>query len=116
MINGHGIAHPLFIGYASHIGITANIPTIGIATKLLHRMSSEIPVNVGSYCYVYYKDKCVGAVLLSKDGCKPIIISPGNLITLESCIKIVKHSLKGYKLPEPLRLAHKLAQEEKRRI
>ncbi len=116
MINGHGIAHPLFFGYASHIGIAANIPTIGIATKLLYGMSSEIPVNVGSYCYVYYKDKRVGAIFLSKDGCKPIIISPGQLITIDSCIKIVKHSLKGYKLPEPLRLAHKLAQEEKKRI
>lgn len=116
MINGHGIAHPLFYGYASHIGVLTSIPTIGIATKLLYGMSSEIPVNAGSYCYVNYKSRRVGAIFLSKEGCKPIIVSPGHLITLDSCIKIVKCSLKGHKLPEPLRLAHKLAQEEKKRI
>lgn len=116
MINGHGIAHPLFCGSASHIGVLTSMPTIGIAQKLLYGMSSEIPVTVGSYFYVTYSGRRVGAIFLSKDSCKPIIISPGHLITLESCIRIVKHSLKGYKLPEPLRLAHKLAQEEKRRI
>ncbi|MFX1465042.1 MAG: endonuclease V [Promethearchaeota archaeon] len=116
MVNGHGIAHPLFCGSASHVGVLTNIPTIGIAVKLLHGMNSEIPVNVGSYYYVTYSGRRVGAVFLSKKGCKPIIISPGHLTTLDSCIEIVKHSLTGYKLPEPLRLAHKLAQEEKKRI
>lgn len=116
MINGHGIAHPLFFGSASHIGVLTSIPTIGIAKRLLQGMSSEIPVNVGSYYCVTYSGRRVGAVFLSKKDCKPIIISPGHLITLDSCLKIVKYSLKGYKLPEPLRLAHKLAQEEKKRI
>ncbi len=116
MINSHGIAHPLFCGSASHIGVLTSIPTIGIAKKLLQGMSSEIPVNVGSYYYITYSGQRVGAAFLSKKGCKPIIISPGHLITLDSCLKIVKHSLKGYKIPEPLRLAHKLAQEEKKHI
>ncbi len=116
MINGHGIAHPLFYGYASHIGVLTSIPTIGIATKLLYGMVCEIPANVGSYCYVSYKGRRVGAIFLSKKGCKPIIVSPGHLITIDSCLRIVKCSLKGYKLPEPLRLAHKLAQEEKMAI
>lgn len=116
MINGHGIAHPLFCGCASHIGVLTSIPTIGVAQKLLHGMSSETPVNVGSYYYVNYRVQKVGAVFLSKEDCKPIIISPGHLITLDTSIKIVKHSLKGYKFPEPIRLAHKLAQEEKRRM
>ena len=116
MINSHGIAHPLFCGSASHIGVLTSIPTIGIAKKLLQGMSSEIPVNVGSYYYIIYSGQRVGAAFLSKKGCKPIIISPGHLITLDSCLKIVKHSLKGYKIPEPLRLAHKLAQEEKKHI
>jgi deoxyribonuclease V len=116
MINGHGIAHPLFCGSASHIGILIGIPTIGIAAKLLSGMSSEIPVNVGSYCDVKYRDQRVAAVFLSKKGCKPIVISAGHLITLDSAIQIVKQSLKDYKFPEPLRLAHKLAQEEKERI
>ena len=116
MINGHGIAHPLFCGSASHIGVLTSIPTIGIAAKLLYGMSSETPVNVGSYYYVNYRVQKVGAVFLSKEDCKPIIISPGHLITLDTSIKIVKHSLKGYKFPEPIRLAHKLAQEEKMRM
>lgn len=116
MINGHGIAHPLFCGSASHVGVLIGIPTIGIAVKLLHGMTSEIPVSVGSYCYATYSGRQVAAVFLSKKGCKPIIISPGHLITLDSAIQIVKQSLKGYKFPEPLRLAHKLAQEEKKRI
>jgi deoxyribonuclease V len=116
MINGHGIAHPLFCGCASHIGVLTSIPTIGVAQKLLHGMSSEVPVDEGSYRYVDYKGKKVGAFFLSKYGCNPLIVSPGHLITLDSSLKIVKHSLKGYKLPEPLRLAHKFSQDEKRRI
>jgi deoxyribonuclease V len=116
MINGHGIAHPLFCGCASHIGFLTSIPTIGIAQKFLHGMTSEIPVSVGSYCYATYSGRRVAAVFLSKKGCKPIIISAGHFITLGGCLKIVKQSLKGYKFPEPLRLAHKFAQDEQRRM
>ncbi len=116
MINGHGIAHPLFCGCASHIGVLTNIPTIGIATKLLHGMESEIPLVEGEYCNVNYRGQRVGVTFLSKKGCKPIIISPGHLITLDSAIQIVKQSLKSYKFPEPIRLAHKLAEKEKRRM
>jgi len=116
MINGHGIAHPRFCGCASHIGILANIPTIGIASKFLYGMSSEIPLNEGSYCHVNYRGQRVGVTFLSKKGCKPIIISPGHLITLESCLKIAQQSLGGYKFPEPIRLAHKFAQEGKKSV
>ena len=108
IINSHGISHPLGIGAASHIGILINKPTIGVAQRILCG-DADIPRKKGDFSSIYYKNKVVGYAYLSQARTKPIFISPGHLISLETSILIVKKTIKGQKLPEPLWLAHQLA-------
>lgn len=108
-LDSHGTAHPRFCGCATHVGVLLNIPTIGIAKSKLCGEVTKIPKRPGEWSYLKYKRRNIGAILLSKDGCRPIYISPGNRITLKTALKITKHFLLGYKLPEPIRQAHLLA-------
>lgn len=116
IINAQGIAHPRFCGCASHVGVLTERPTIGVTKSKLCGEYYKEPECVGEWVPLVYEGKTVGAVFKSKRGCKPIFISPGHLISLESSIQIVKRCIRGHKLPEPLYLAHKLATEERRKF
>jgi deoxyribonuclease V len=115
LINAHGYAHPRYYGCASHVGVLTGVVTIGVATRNLCGVYDCVPQEVGETVAVYCNDRQVGWVLQSKEGCRPIFVSPGHKIGLDSSLKIVKECLIDHKLPEPLWLAHRLANDEKRR-
>lgn len=108
MLDGHGIAHPRRIGIASHVGVQLNVPTIGVAKRILCGEVEEKLVT-GEPAPLVYKSEQVGYAYRSKDGTNPIYISPGHKVSLESSLKIVLHCIRKHKLPEPTRLAHMLA-------
>jgi len=116
MINSHGLAHPALAGCASHIGVIANLPTIGVAQNLLCGTFESEPSLIGDWVPLYYQNEMVGAYFLSQKKNRPVIISPGHRITLESAIEIVKKSIRGHKFPEPIYLAHELAKRMVRGI
>ena len=116
MINAHGIAHPLFCGCASHVGVLTQTPTIGVAQNNLCGKYKVTPEEVDRYEPLFYKNKGVGWIFKSKKGCRPIFISPGHLVSLESSIEITRRCIGKYKLPSPLYYAHKLASEIRRTI
>ncbi len=105
MINGQGICHPLFCGIASHVGVLLNKPSIGVAqSRLVGEYST--PIKVGAYSSIKYKNKKVGYTYKSKENCKPILISPGHRVSVNSSLKITKNCIKNHKLPEPIFIAH----------
>jgi len=106
LVDGQGIAHPRRIGLASHLGVCLNIPTIGCAKSHLIGTYTHVPEKVGSYSLLQDKNETVGVVLRTKKGVKPIFVSPGHLMDIKTAYKIVMRCLKGYRLPEPTRLAH----------
>lgn len=110
MVNAHGIAHPRGLGAASHLGLLISKPVIGVAQKRLCGEYTEPKIR--EWTKLRYKGKTIGGVLLSKSGCKPIFVSPGNFISLESSLEIVKRFLGKHKLPEPLRLADLLVRNK----
>ena len=114
MLDAQGVAHPLFCGCASHVGVLAQKPTIGVAKSLLCGEYREEPREVGAWVPLVYMGRVVGAVFKSKRGCRPLFVSPGHMISLASSIQIVKGCVRGYKLPEPLHLAHRLAVEKRK--
>jgi len=116
MVNAHGIAHPRKYGCASHIGVITKKATIGVVNNILYGHCKRKPLNVGDWVPLENENQIIGAVLKSKKGCKPIIVSPGHLITLESALVIVKKFLKGHKFPEPLHVAHVIAKQKRREI
>lgn len=111
LVDGQGIAHPRRIGIAAHIGVILGKSTIGCAKSRLIGEFREPRTRRGSWSYLYYEGKEVGAVLRTRDHVKPLFISPGHLIDIDSSLKIVMECLSGYRIPEPLRRADSLSRE-----
>lgn len=106
MFDGHGIAHPRGLGLASHMGLLLDMPTIGCAKKNLVGQFNSVGEEVGSFSLIEFSGQSVGAALRTRRSVKPIFVSPGHKINLEKSLEIVLKSLKGYRIPEPVRLAH----------
>jgi len=110
LVDGQGIAHPRRMGLASHLGLLLNTPTIGCAKSLLcgrHEMPDEEP---GSFAEIIDWGETIGAALRTKTGTKPIYVSIGHKIDLQTAIHWVLECCRGYRLPEPTRLAHLAAE------
>ena len=69
----------------------------------------EIKLEAGSCCPLTWKEKKVGWVLRSRQGCRPLFISPGHLITVAESLTVIRQCLGKYRLPLPLREAHILS-------
>lgn len=114
MINACGTTHPANAGFASHIGVVLDKPTIGI-TKRSFCGRAKIPQKGKEAQPLYHGRKQKGWLLKVLPETKPIVITVGHLTSTKSCLEITKKCLKGNKMPEPLRLAHRCAGEEKKK-
>ncbi|WP_460679270.1 deoxyribonuclease V [Mucilaginibacter koreensis] len=106
VLDGQGIAHRRRMGIASHFGVITNTPTIGSAKSRLFGKYEEPGNEAGQESPMYDRQEIIGTALRSKRNCNPIYISPGHLITMEQSLDVIKHCLKGYRIPEPTRQAH----------
>jgi deoxyribonuclease V len=106
VVDGQGIAHPRRLGLASHIGLLLDIPTIGCAKSRLCGKFEEPSTIIGSSTELKDADETIGAVLRTKAWTKPIFVSTGHKIDLQSAILWVMKCCRGFRLPEPTRLAH----------
>lgn len=113
MLDGHGIAHPRGIGIASHVGVLLDMPVIGVAKRILCG-EVEGEIETGKPEPLIYKGMQVGHAYRSNDGVSPIYISPGHKVSLASSLEIVKHCMRGHRLPEPTRIAHTMSNERKK--
>ncbi|MDO8741188.1 MAG: endonuclease V [Candidatus Woesearchaeota archaeon] len=106
IFDGNGILHPRRFGAASQLGLSIDKPAIGVAKSLL---CGEVKGNE-----VFLNDEKVGFELKTKEFSKPLYVSPGHRITLKTSVEIVKNLIRPpHKLPEPLHLAHRYAEEMK---
>ena len=110
--DGQGIAHPRGLGIASHIGVLTDIPTIGCAKKRLVGHAHDVDTLRGAMQPLMYKKKMVGMVVRTKNKIKPLYISSGHKISLQTAVDIVMQTSQGYRLPEPTRLADKRVREQ----
>ena len=109
MVDGQGIAHPRRLGIAAHLGLWIEQPTIGCAKSILVGNHKEVGEEVGDWQPLTYRGAVIGAAVRTRSRVKPMIISPGNHISLETSIRYVLACGRGYRLPEPTRLADKLS-------
>ena len=114
LVDGQGVLHPRQFGLACHLGLELECPTIGVAKKPLIGEFKMPPDKKGAYEFVYHLGEKKGVVLRTRPKTKPVFISPGHLIDLDSSLRVVLSCLKGYRLPEPLRQAHLLSQRVKK--
>lgn len=107
MIDGHGIAHQRGLGIASHVGVILDIPTLGVAKKKLFGRHNEPPDSEGAWTPLTHPrtGKTIGSALRTKRGTKPVFVSPGHKIDLITAINVARQCTKGYRIPEPTRLA-----------
>ncbi len=109
LCDGQGRAHPRRFGLACHLGLLTEIPSIGVAKHRLIGHHAHLPPEKGEWVPLIDKEEVIGAVLRTRNGVKPLYISVGHRISLESAIHYVLACTTRYKLPETTRAAHRLA-------
>ncbi|WP_440952016.1 endonuclease V [Methanococcoides sp. FTZ1] len=114
MVDGCGINHPRKAGLATHIGVVTDMPTIGIAKKILCG-EAERP-DVGEANPLLFEGQQVGWLLRTNKRCNPIVVAPGHRVSLNTCLEVTRKCLRGYKLPEPTRLAHMYVNDVKKEL
>jgi len=107
--DGHGVAHPRRMGIAAHMGVLLDVPAIGVAKRVLCGDHVPVPDRVGAWQALIHEGETVGAVLRTRRGVKPVIVSPGHRVSLETAVRLTLTVCRGYKLPEPTRLADRLS-------
>jgi deoxyribonuclease V len=110
LVDGQGIAHPYRLGFASHLGLKLDKPTIGVAKSLLCGQVQS--VNKERWMPIIDKGEIIGAAI-AKKGQKPIYVSIGHKVSLERAINIVVNCMLCRRIPEPIRVAHAIANQEK---
>jgi deoxyribonuclease V len=115
LVDGHGISHPRRLGIASHLGVLLDCPTIGVAKSILVGKPEGEPGNIpGDSVPLVWKGETIGLVLRTRTNVLPVYISPGHRISMASAKEWVIRCLSGFKLPEPTRHAHKIANQVRR--
>jgi deoxyribonuclease V len=106
LVDGQGLAHPRRLGLASHLGLLLDTPTIGCAKSRLCGSHEAPAVAPGSSAKLVDRGEVIGAVLRTKAGTSPLYVSIGHKVDLEAAVRWVLACCRGYRIPEPLRLAH----------
>lgn len=112
LVDAQGIAHPFRLGFASHLGLLLDKPSIGVAKSRL--FGHVEPENKESWSPITDKGKVIGAALRKNDTGHPIYVSVGHKVSLERAIATVRHFTRSTRIPEPIRIAHLVASEAKR--
>jgi deoxyribonuclease V len=107
--DGQGLAHPRRFGIACHLGVLTGLPAIGVAKKRLIGTHGAPPEARGEWVSLMHKGDVVGAVLRSRAGVKPIVVSTGHRVSLETAVELVMRCTTRYRLPETTRRADRLA-------
>lgn len=104
--DGQGIAHPRRFGIASHLGLLVGLPTVGCAKSLLCGTHGSVGEEPGSFTELVDGEEVIGAVLRTRKRTSPIYVSIGHKVDLPTAMTWTMRCLKGFRLPEPARLAH----------
>jgi deoxyribonuclease V len=115
MVDGHGIAHPRALGIAAHLGVVLDVPSIGVAKSLLVG-APEAPVGEapGDRAPLLWRGERIGTALRTRRRSNPLYVSIGHRVSLEAAVDWVLRAGRGYRLPEPTRLAHLAANAQRR--
>ena len=106
LVDGHGLAHPLRFGLACHLGVLTGLPTIGCAKSLLVGTHDPPEQERGAYAPLSEGDEVIGVALRTREGTRPVYVSIGHRVDLDAAVKWTLTCSAGFRLPEPLRVAH----------
>lgn len=110
--DGQGRAHPRRFGLASHLGVLLDHPTVGCAKSRLVGHYTSLAERRGAWVPLTDNGEVIGAVVRTRTGVKPVFVSVGHRVTLEDAIQLVLQMSPRYRIPVPLRWAHRLSRGE----
>lgn len=105
LCDGQGRAHPRRFGIACHLGILCDLPSVGCAKSRLVGEHQGPEPQRGSRQPLLHEGELVGYALRTRPGCRPLYVSVGHLLSLDTACELVLACGGGYRLPEPTRLA-----------
>lgn len=111
LCDGQGRAHPRRFGIACHLGVLTDLPSIGVAKSRLVGTHAPLKEDKGSRQALFDKDEVIGIVLRSRQGVRPLYISVGHRIALDTAVEYVLRCITRFRLPETTRASHKLASD-----
>lgn len=111
LFDGMGIAHPRRIGIAAHMGLWLQKPTIGCGKTRLCGRFELLPEDKGAMAPLIDDGETIGMAVRTRTRMNPMFISPGHLADLATSVEFVMRCTEKYRLPEPIRMAHKAAGE-----
>lgn len=117
--DGQGYAHPRRLGLASHLGVLLDKPSIGCAKSILIGTHGVLKEKAGSWTDLLdpkANEERIGAVLRTRAGVRPVYISQGNRISLETAVRLTLTVSDGFRIPRPTRDADHFAGEIKRKL
>lgn len=110
LVDGQGIAHPRGLGIAAHLGVLLDWPTVGVAKSLLvGHPQGLLGETRGSTIPLVYRGRVVGMGVRTRDKVKPVWVSIGHRVDLPGAVALVLRTATRYRLPEPIRAAHRLS-------
>jgi len=114
ILDAQGRAHPRRMGFASHIGLFVDVPTVGCAKSRLVGEFEEPGEKKGSATDLAHRGEVVGKVVRTRDRVSPVYVSVGNRTDLGSAVELVLACCTKYRLPETTREAHNAANKLRR--
>lgn len=109
ILDAHGLAHPRRMGLATHLGVILDLPSVGCAKSRLCGEYSEPGPEKGSWTRLCDEDEIIGAVVRTRDNIRPVFVSVGHRVDLETAVSLVLGCAPTYRLPETTRWAHRVA-------
>jgi deoxyribonuclease V len=113
--DGQGYAHPRRIGLATHLGLVLDVPTIGCAKSLLIGKHGAVGRKRREWAALMDGEEIVGAALRTRDDCKPMYISQGHRVSLETAVHMTLAVDSDTRVPRPTREADRLVSAVKER-
>ena len=107
--DGYGLAHPRGFGLACHLGVLTGLPAIGVGkTHFVGTHDAPDPAR-GAWTPIELDGSTVGRALRTQSNVKPVYVSQGHRITLDTACAEVLRLSPYHRLPEPIRKADHLA-------
>ncbi|MXW71662.1 MAG: endonuclease V [Acidobacteria bacterium] len=114
LCDGHGLAHPRRFGLACHLGVLTGTPAVGCAKSVLVGEPGQVADSRGSQGPLEHRGERIGTVLRTRDRVRPVFVSIGHRMDLESAVELVLACAIGFRLPEPIRRADRLVSEARK--
>ncbi len=109
LCDAQGYAHPRRFGLASHLGVLTDTPSIGVAKTRLIGEHAPVPAEKGAWTALRDQGELIGAALRTRTAVKPLYVSVGHRVCLETALRLVMSCVTKYRLPETTRWAHRIA-------